>query len=142
MFLVARFVSSRVRFSSEDRWNRGRSLWALSLAVALGCEASDSSADLEPRSDASPEILYAYSIVVSKAADGATLSVDEQGTWTIDLAERVARPWLHVHEGLVHEDEAWFVTNADGTLEIGYRVAEKVTDPIEPASPSAVAPML
>jgi hypothetical protein len=117
------------------------------MLLSVACEAGESDLDLEPEhrgaqeenEDSSASVVYSISIL--RSPDGDVLHVDEQGAWTPDLAERVARPWLHVSEGVVHDDEAWHHENPDGTTEAGYRVTATSVSPLEPGPAALVAPL-
>jgi hypothetical protein len=104
-------------------------------ALALACEATEKGWDESPssRSEDAAGGIVVYESVRHLSAEGELLDFEEVGTWSLDLAERVARPWLHVDNGIVHDDVAWHIEHPDGTSESGYRVTavpvEVVKDP-------------
>lgn len=107
---------------------------ALGAAIAPGCAEDDGRILDLPRSESqeTEDGITVYETLAVRTLDGEILAWSEQGTWSLDLAERVARPWLHVDEGLVHDDEAWLVRLDENTFETGYRVTAKTIDPVDP----------
>lgn len=107
---------------------------ALGAAIAPGCAEDDGRISDLPRSESqeTEDGITVYETLAVRTLDGEILAWSEQGTWSLDLAERVARPWLHVDEGLVHDDEAWLVRLDENTFETGYRVTAKTIDPVDP----------
>lgn len=153
-----RRILACVRWASEGRWrgfrrnamsrtelsraNRCLSLtptaaapW-LFVGLLFACRAEDEPADEErsgsPPSDAEPEGELVYERWTTRSPGGEIVHIEEQGEWTIALAERAARPWEYVGEGELYSEEFWHDELADGTILHGYRITRAEIEPVVP----------
>jgi hypothetical protein len=112
------------------------------IGLLAACEPSPDGSQ-QFRSD-EPHGAVVYEAVRLFSAEGELLDIDEQGTWSYTLDERVARPWLHLDEGVVHDELAWELEHPDGTIEAGYRVTAVTIDGVEgpPLERTTPAPVL
>jgi subtilisin family serine protease len=112
------------------------------IGLLVACESSYDGWEQFRSDEPNGEVVYESVRLFS--AHGELLDLEEEGTWSYALAERVARPWLHVNDGVVHDELAWHLEHSDGTSEAGYRVTAVTIDAIEgpPADHTTPAPVL
>jgi Subtilase family len=76
------------------------------------------------------------------APDGSSVLISSLGEVTAEIEQATARPWTHMSEPYVYNDEGWTAVLDNGDLEVGFRIWRRPnTEPYEP-EPSSGPPIV
>ena len=81
--------------------------------------------------DLGREVVYLK--VISRGPDGALISSEEFGSLDLETWRRVSRPYTHLYEEYLYDEEAGFTVAADGSRRDTYRIT-RVTNSAPPVA--------
>lgn len=92
--------------------------------------------DVEDSSD----LELAHESIRHVAPDGSSVLVSSTGDVSAEVEQATARPWTHMHEPYIYNDESWMVPLENGDVEVGFRIWRRPND--EPYVPEPTSGLL